>query len=94
MTKEQVKEILGRVLTWPAKRQEDAARVLTEMEEQHTNPYRLTDEQLKRSGADARTLPRAESVMQPMGRWLHFGGNAVYESSISTLSTLDIEMLW
>ena len=45
MTKEQVKEILDRVLTWPAKRQEDAARVLTEMEEQHTSPYRLTDEQ-------------------------------------------------
>jgi citrate lyase beta subunit len=44
MTKEQVKEILDRVLTWPPKRQEDAARILREMEAQDTSPYRLTDE--------------------------------------------------
>jgi hypothetical protein len=47
MTKEQVKEILERVLTWPPQRQEDAARVLNEMEAQYTSPYRLTDEQAK-----------------------------------------------
>ena len=47
MTKEQVKEILDRVLTWPPKRQEDAARVLTEMEQQDASPHRLTDEQVK-----------------------------------------------
>ena len=46
MTKDQVKEILDRVLTWPAKRQEDAVRVLVEMEEQDASPYRLTDEQV------------------------------------------------
>ncbi|MGZ8201855.1 MAG: hypothetical protein ACXW20_03365 [Burkholderiales bacterium] len=46
MTKEQVKAVLDRVLTWPAERQEDAARVLTEMEEQDTSTYQLTDEQL------------------------------------------------
>jgi hypothetical protein len=46
MTKEQVKEILDRVLTWPSKRQEDAARMLSEMEGQDANPYRLTDKQL------------------------------------------------
>jgi hypothetical protein len=34
MTKQQVKEILDRVLTWPLERQEDAARVLDEMERQ------------------------------------------------------------
>jgi len=45
MTKEQVKEILDRVLTWPPERQEDAARVLTAMEEQDTSTLRLTDEQ-------------------------------------------------
>ncbi len=45
MTKEQVKEILDRVLTWPPKRQEDAARVLVQMEEQDHNDLRLTDEQ-------------------------------------------------
>ena len=47
MTREQVKEILDRVLTWPPKRQEDAVRVLSEMEEQDASPYRLTDEQLE-----------------------------------------------
>ena len=46
MTKEQVKAVLDRVLTWPAERQEDAARVLTEMEEQDTSTYQLTDDQL------------------------------------------------
>ena len=46
MTKQQVKAVLDRVLTWPAERQEDAARVLAEMEEQDTSTYQLTDEQL------------------------------------------------
>ena len=50
MTKEQVKEILDRVLTWPTKRQEDAARLLTEMEEQHSSPYDLTGEQAEEVG--------------------------------------------
>ena len=55
MTKEQVKEILDRVLTWPPNRQEDVARVLREMEEQDASPHRLSDEQLeeiKRRRAD------------------------------------------
>jgi hypothetical protein len=46
MTKEQVKEVLDRVLTWPPQRQEVAARVLREMEEQDANRSRLTDEQV------------------------------------------------
>jgi hypothetical protein len=46
MTKEQVKEILDRVLTWPPERQEDAVRVLSDMEKQSASPYRLTDEQV------------------------------------------------
>jgi len=47
MTKEQVKQILDRVLTWPPERQERAARMLSEMELQDTSPYGLTDEQVK-----------------------------------------------
>jgi hypothetical protein len=58
MTKEQVKEILDRVLTWPPERQEDAARVLSQMEEQDSSPYHLSDEQVKeveRRRADLKT---------------------------------------
>jgi hypothetical protein len=47
MTRDQVKEILDRVLTWPPERQEDAARVLTEMEEQDASSHHLTDEQVE-----------------------------------------------
>ena len=46
MTKERVKRILDRVLTWPAERQEDVAHVVELMEEQHDSRLRLTDEQL------------------------------------------------
>ena len=46
MTRDQVKAVLDRVLTWPPERQQDAARVLTEMEEQDASPYHLTDEQV------------------------------------------------
>jgi hypothetical protein len=45
MTKAQVKEILDRVLTWPTERQEDAARVLREMEQQDSSKLRLSTEQ-------------------------------------------------
>jgi len=46
MTRDQVKKILDRVLEWPPQRQEDAARILREMEEQDASPYRLTDDQV------------------------------------------------
>lgn len=46
VTKEQVKEILDRVLEWPAQRQEDAARMLREMERQDESRSRLTDDQV------------------------------------------------
>jgi hypothetical protein len=46
MTKEQVKEILDRVLTWPPERQADVAQVVTLMEEQDKSSLRLTDEQV------------------------------------------------
>ena len=46
MTKDQVKEILDRVLTWPPERQADVAHVVELMEEQDHSTLRLTDEQL------------------------------------------------
>jgi hypothetical protein len=46
MSKEQVKAVLDRVLTWPSERQEDAAKILMLMESQDESIYRLTDEQV------------------------------------------------
>jgi hypothetical protein len=46
MTKEQVKEVLDRVLSWPPDRQEDAVEVLKLMEAQDHSALQLTDEQL------------------------------------------------
>ncbi len=46
MSKETVKAVLDRVLTWPSERQEDAAKMLLVMEAQDNSAYRLTDEQV------------------------------------------------
>lgn len=46
MSKEQVKAVLDRVMTWPAERQEDATKILMLMEAQDESAYRLTDEQV------------------------------------------------
>ena len=45
MTKEQVKEILDRVLNWPPERQADVVHVVELMEEQDNSMLRLSDEQ-------------------------------------------------
>jgi hypothetical protein len=45
MTSKVLKEIIERVEQWPETRQEDAARVLLDMEEQDASPCSLTDEQ-------------------------------------------------
>ena len=65
MTKDQVKEVLDRVLTWPRERQEDAASALTAMEEQDASEYQLTDEQLaevrrRRAKNDPNRIPFEE----------------------------------
>ena len=43
MTRDDVKEILDRVLTWPPERQADVAHVVEIMEEQDESPLRLSD---------------------------------------------------
>ena len=46
MTRDQVKAILDRVLSWPPERQADVAHVVELMEEQDKSPLRLSDEQV------------------------------------------------
>jgi hypothetical protein len=50
MTKEQVKEVLDRVLTWPAERQADVVHIVELMEEQDKTELRLSDEQVAEIG--------------------------------------------
>jgi hypothetical protein len=45
MTKEQVKEVLDRVLGWPSERQADVVHVVELMERQDASGVRLSDEQ-------------------------------------------------
>jgi len=46
MKKDQIKAVLDRVLTWPRERQEQAVRLLSEMEQQDNAALTLSDEQL------------------------------------------------
>jgi predicted transcriptional regulator len=45
MTKEQINSVLDRVRTWPPERQEDAVRVLLQMEAAGTEVYVLSDDE-------------------------------------------------
>jgi predicted transcriptional regulator len=46
MTRDEVKEVLDRVLTWPPERQEDAAELLLALEAQEGEFYRPAEEEL------------------------------------------------
>lgn len=66
MKKDQIAAVLERVRTWPSERQEDAARLLLEMEAQDASPYHLTDEQLtelrrRRAKPDSKYIPLADA---------------------------------
>jgi hypothetical protein len=65
MTRDQVKDILDRVLSWPSERQADLAHVAELMEEQDGSTLRLSEEQLaevrrRRSEKNPKTLTLAE----------------------------------
>jgi predicted transcriptional regulator len=45
MTKDQIDAVLERVRTWPQERQEDAARILLQMESAGTELYELSEEE-------------------------------------------------
>jgi hypothetical protein len=77
VTKEQVKAILDRVLTWPPERQEDAARLLRDMELQDSSPYRLSEEQaeeVRRRQADFQAgRERNASDEEVVAVWRKYG---------------------
>jgi hypothetical protein len=65
MTRDQVKEILNRVLSWPPERQEDVAHIVEYLEEQDNSDLRLSDQQaaeVRRRLADRtrETIPAEE----------------------------------
>lgn len=75
MTKEQVKQILDRILTWPPERQADLAEVVTLMEAQDSSGVRLSNEQaaeIRRRLADPgpARIPAADVFrrLRPLGR--------------------------
>ena len=66
MTKDQVKAILDRVLTWPPERQNEMAEIVTLIEEQDKSAYQLSDEQLaevqrRRAKRDTIYVPLSEA---------------------------------
>jgi hypothetical protein len=74
MTKDQVKAILERVLTWPPERQADVADVVTIMEEQDKSGLRLTDEQLAEvRRRRAKPNPNYVPIAEARKRFRNFG---------------------
>jgi predicted transcriptional regulator len=62
MTKDQVKEILERVLTWPPKRQEDAAQMLIALEAREGELYHPDDDEWAAIGEGLAQAKRGEAV--------------------------------
>jgi hypothetical protein len=65
MTKDQVKAVLDRVLTWPPERPEDVAEFLLSVEAQDNSDYRLSDGQIaelrrRRAETNPKTLTLTE----------------------------------
>jgi predicted transcriptional regulator len=74
MTKEQIDAVLDRVREWPVERQEDAVRMLMEMEQADTDEVELTEEQYARldqaiAEADRGEFATAEQVQAVFARY-------------------------
>lgn len=66
MTKEQIRQVLDRVLTWPPERQADVVHMVELMEEQDNSPLRLSPEQVaevkrRRAKENPQYVPLAEA---------------------------------
>jgi hypothetical protein len=62
MTRDQVKAVLDRVLTWPPERQEDVVEILKAVEDQDGSELRLSADQLaevrrRRAKSDPNRVP-------------------------------------
>ena len=68
MVSKTLKDILDRIEAWPAERQEDAARVLIDMEEQDSKPVSISESQVelveRRRGASHRKFITIEQVRE------------------------------
>jgi predicted transcriptional regulator len=60
MTKTEIDALLERIRTWPAERQEDAARILLEMEAQGTEVYQLSEDELADIEEGLKEIERGE----------------------------------
>ena len=60
MTKAEIDALLDRVRTWPPERQEEAMRVLLEIEAQSTGVYQLSPEELADIEEGLREIERGE----------------------------------
>ena len=60
MTKAEIDAVLDRVKTWPLERQEEAMRLLLEMEAQSTEVYQLSEEELADIEEGLREIERGE----------------------------------
>ncbi len=74
MTRDQVKAVLDRVLTWPQERQEEVAEFLMSIETEDKSDYRLNDAQiaeLRRRRAE--TSPKTLTLTEFDERLRRFG---------------------
>jgi hypothetical protein len=62
MTRDQVKEVIERVLTWPRERQEDAAQMLLALEAREGELYHPGDEEWAAIEEGVAQAKRRESV--------------------------------
>ena len=60
MTKTEIDAVLERVRTWPAEKQEDAVRVLLEMEAEGNGFYELSEEELADIEEGLKEIERGE----------------------------------